>query len=104
MFIIDTPTKQEAVNFATLMTCLEYTESRLEPLFNEFGQTTDLTLPIDDPEIISKYSEHFKIDSSYLLSEYKNTHKAFASLLEDDEIIKRDSFFYPPLLLKTEQI
>jgi DNA processing protein len=103
MFEIDNQTKQEAVNFATLMSILNYTESKLEPLFDSFAKTVDITQPIDKGNIYLKYAEFFKINVNKLLNEYQSTYKAFTNLHPKDEIIKRGSPDYPPLLAKTEQ-
>ncbi|MCI6921446.1 MAG: DNA-protecting protein DprA [Lachnospiraceae bacterium] len=103
MFVIDTKTKQEALNYATLMNVLDMTELRLEPLFDELSKNVSVDVPIDNPEICEKYCEFFKIPESVLLKVYEKAKKAFSGLKETDEIIKRGSEDYPPLLLETEQ-
>lgn len=103
MFEIDTKTKQEALNFATMMNVLGYTEQKLEPFFEKLGQEIDIALPLDQTEICSKYAEFFTIDSEKIKKEYKAAYKAFTQLQPTDEIIKRGNKDYPPLLLETEQ-
>ena len=69
MFEIDNQTKQEAVNFATLMSILNYTESKLEPLFDSFAKTVDITQPIDKGNIYLKYAEFLKLMlTNYLMN------------------------------------
>ena len=103
MFKIDTKVKQEALNFATLMNALKKTEHSLEPVFNEFAKVTDVTIPLSDNTVINAYVQTFNIDKEFLLDIYIEAEKAFRSLKETDEIIKRGSEDYPPLLMKTEQ-
>ena len=103
MFVIDTKTKQEALNYATLMDVLDMTELRLEPLFDQLSTIIDVGLPLDTPEVCKCYTDFFKIDGFILLQEYRCAYKAFSNLREKDEIIKRGSQDYPPLLAKTEQ-
>lgn len=103
MFVIDTKTKQEALNYATLMNVLEITDHKLEPQFDELGKIVSIDVPIDKPDISQKYCEFFGIEENVLLKEYAKAKKAFSTLREDDEIIKRGSGDYPPLLLETEQ-
>ena len=103
MFEFDTKVKREALNYATLMNALNYTEHNLEPLFVEFSQNVKVDIPIEDPSVCKKYAEFFNIDKESLLMEYQKAYNAFLALKETDEIIKRGSMDYPPLLMKTEQ-
>lgn len=103
MFKIDTKEKQEALNYATLMNVLEYTEHKLEPSFDEFGKNVKVEIPLDSPEVCEEYVRFFGISKSELLMEYKRSEKAFSTLRENDEIIKRGSQDYPKLLEKTRQ-
>lgn len=103
MFVFDTKVKREALNFATLMNVLDYTEHKLEPLFAEFSQKIKVDIPINNPTVCDEYVEFFNISKENLLREYNKAYKAFLTLRESDEIIKRGSPEYPPLLAKTEQ-
>lgn len=103
MFVIDTKTKQEALNYATLMNVLDMTELRLEPKFEELSKIVSVDVPLDIPDVRRKYCEFFSIKESALQRVYDNAKKAFSALKEDDEIIKRGNADYPPLLLETEQ-
>lgn len=103
MFEIDTRTKQEALNFATMMNVLAYTENKLEPLFDTLGQKIDIAKPLAQEEICNEYAEFFKVKSERIKEEYQAAYKAFTQLHPTDEIIKRGNKDYPPLLLKTEQ-
>lgn len=103
MFVFDTKVKREALNYATLMNVLNYTEHKLEPLFVEFSQNVNVDIPIDDLKVCNKYVDFFNIDKELLLKEYQKAHRAFLSLKETDEIIKRGNMDYPPLLMETEQ-
>ncbi len=103
MFAIDTKAKQEALNYATLMNVLNVTESRLEPDFVDFSKNTSVDIPMDEHKICAEYAMYFKVDEDILLKEYRKAHKAFSSLRQSDEIIKRGSKDYPPLLAATEQ-
>lgn len=103
MFVFDTKAKQEALNYSTLMNVLDYTEHKLEPLFVELSKQVKVDLPLDDEEVCNKYVEFFQIDKYLLLKEYKKAYKAFSGLRETDEVIKRGSRDYPPLLAETEQ-
>lgn len=103
MFAIDTKVKQEALNYATLMNVLNSTELRLEPNFIDFSKQVNVYMPMDNPEICKEYASYFKIEKQILLKEYRKAYKAFSGLREHDEIIKRGSKDYPPLLAETEQ-
>lgn len=103
MFVIDTKAKQEALNYATLMNVLNITESRLEPEFIKFSENVNIDKPMNNAEICEKYVKYFKIEKDILLKEYNKAYKAFSGLRESDEIIKRGSSDYPPLLAETEQ-
>lgn len=103
MFAFDTGTKCEALNFATLMNVLQMTEHKLEPLFEQFGQQYPLDIPMDMEHIAEKYAEFFEVDEKTILKEYEKARTAFSTLRKTDEIIKRGSIDYPPLLARTEQ-
>jgi len=103
MFEINSQTKQEAVNFATFMTLLNCTESKAEPEFESLANKVDITLPLDDLNVCAIYSKHLSINTKNILDVYKITFSAFTQLQPKDEIIKRGSPDYPPLLAKTEQ-
>lgn len=103
MFVIDTKTKQEALNYATLMNVLDMTELRLEPKFEELSKIVSVDIPLDIPEVRQKYCDFFEIQESTLQRVYDKAKKEFSALKENDEIIKRGSADYPPLLLETEQ-
>jgi len=101
MFIIDSKEKNEALNFATLMNAMEVTENKLDPMFIEFAQKEDVSVPI--PQKIDVYAHYFLVSKDRLRCEYDYAKKAFSELRETDEIIKRGSKDYPPLLIKTKQ-
>ena len=101
VFAIDSRVKNEALNFATLMNALGYTEKKIDPLFSKFAKTYDASAPLN--EYINNYVEFFGINEERLLREYNKAKAAFAGLKEKDEIIKRGSEDYPRLLLQTEQ-
>lgn len=103
MFVIDTKTKQEALNYSTLMNALDMTELRLAPMFDELSKSVSVDTSIDKPEICEKYCEFFKISEGILMNAYEKAKRAFSSLKETDEIIKIGSEDYPPLLSETEQ-
>lgn len=103
MFEFDTGTKCEALNFATLMNALHMTEHKLEPQFDSFGIMHELDIPMDMENMADKYAEFFSIDKATLLQEYEKAKAAFSTLRKTDEVIKRGSRDYPPLLAKTEQ-
>lgn len=103
MFIFDTKTKQEALNYATLMNVLGYTEHKLEPLFDELSKVVPVNVPIESEELYKKYADFFHINTEALKIEYKAAYKAFSRLNKTDEIIKRGSPDYPPLLEETAQ-
>ena len=100
-FAIDTKVKNEALNFATLINSLGYTENKLDPLFSEFAKEHDVSIPI--PEKIKDYTEYYDISKDRLLRDYQTAKASFSCLKEKDEIIKRGSSDYPKLLLKTKQ-
>ncbi|WP_051204761.1 DNA-protecting protein DprA [Butyrivibrio sp. VCD2006] len=102
MFRFDTKEKIEALNFATLMNALNYTEKKLEPLFDEFSKDHAIDVLMDSEDAYKAYAAFFKIDPFYLFDEYKKAYKAFLTLRENDEIIKRGSYDYPPLLMQTK--
>lgn len=103
MFMIDTKTKQEALNFATLMNVMDYTENRLEPYFVELGKEIELDIPLISPELCERCAKFFGVSEESIKRQYALSERAFASLRSTDEIIKRGSIDYPPLLAKTEQ-
>lgn len=103
MFQIDTKTKQEALNFATMMNALDYTEHKLEPFFESFSKTVDVSMPMDSKVLLTLYADFFMASPDKIYYEYKEAFKAFSRLLRTDEIIKRGSPDYPQLLLETQQ-
>ena len=103
MFEVNTSIKKEALNFATLMNVLDYTEHKLDPLFEEFSESVDVTVPMNDSKVVDKYAEFFDVNIKKINDEYQRAYKAFCTLRRNDEIIKRGSPEYPPLLAKTEQ-
>lgn len=103
MFVFDSKVKHEALNYATLMNVLEYTEHKLEPLFVEFGKSIRLDIPLEDSSVIENYVEFFKVDRDVLVREYRQAYDAFKTLRDTDEIIKRGDKDYPPLLAETAQ-
>lgn len=103
MFRIDTCEKNEAVNYATLISLLKISEHRLEPMFSEIGNHLELSIPIDNPCVSQDYAKFFNVDVNTLISAYNFTKKAFMCLHENDEIIKRGNIDYPKLLSETEQ-
>lgn len=103
MFEINTRTKQEALNFATMMNALAYTENKLEPLFEILSQKVDIAEPLVQENICNAYAEFFNVETERIKKEYQVAYKAFSQLRPTDEIIKRGNKDYPPLLMKTEQ-
>ena len=103
MFVLNTKVKREALNYATLMNVLNYTERKLEPLFKEFSNSVNVGIPMIDESVCDKYEKFFQIEKSNLLKEYKKAHEAFTALRETDEIVKRGNNDYPQLLAQTEQ-
>ena len=101
IFVIDSPEKQEALNFATLMNALNFTENRLDPLFDGLTGKVDVSIPLIN--VLDEYSNYFHIDADSLVREYEHCEKAFSGLRQTDEIIKRGGEDYPPLLMKTQQ-
>ena len=101
MFELDSRVKNEALNFAALMNALGVTENKLEPYFTEYSKIADASAPINGE--LRAYSEYFGVPADKLLSEYIFAKKAFTRLREGDEIIKRGSREYPPLLMETKQ-
>ena len=103
MFEIDTRTKQEALNFATMMNVLSYTENKLEPLFETLSEKVDIAAPLDQDDTCNAYARFFTVEAERIKREYRAAYKAFTQLYPTDEIIKRGNKDYPPLLLETEQ-
>ena len=103
MFQINNRTKQEALNFAVLMNLLGCSENKLEPDFSALGKTIDVSKPMTNAELLNFYCEKFNISADKIKDEYYNATQAFSRLRSTDEIIKRGSSDYPPLLMKTEQ-
>lgn len=103
MFRLDTKDKIEALNFATLMNVLGVTEQRLDPRFSQFSEKVDVTIPLIDESVVVKYIDFFNVQKEVLQKEFSLAKKAFSNLHETDEIIKRGSQDYPPLLATTEQ-
>ncbi len=56
MFKLDTKEKNEAVNFASLMNLLNFTEQRLDPLFSELSKIIDVSIPLVESGVIERYS------------------------------------------------
>lgn len=103
MFKFDTKVKIEALNYSTLMNVLGYTEKRLEPVFDDFAKTNRVDEFMDQMDVYRKYADFFEVDPILLLNEYRKAYRAFMALKEDDEITKRGSYDYPPLLAKTQE-
>ena len=104
MFLIDDRVKQEALNFASLMNILKISEQKLDPVFEKFSQEVDVTVPMIDKDMIIEYSVFFDIpDLERMKRMYAFARGKFSQLRADDEIIKRGSIEYPPLLSATQQ-
>lgn len=104
MFFIDERVKHEALNFATLMNILKITEQKLDPIFESFSQRVDVAVPMIDKDVIMEYSVFFDIpDLERMKRVYAFSRGKFSQLKPDDEIIKRGSLEYPPLLNATKQ-
>lgn len=103
MFQLDSKTKIEALNFATLMNALDITEQRLDPIFTDFSNEIDVSVPLNNSSVLKRYTGYFNIDEERLIREFEAAEKAFSRLRKTDEIIKRGSQDYPPLLAQTEQ-
>ncbi len=101
MFTIDTPTKQEALNFATLMHALGVAEKKLIPDFERFSMERDVSVSI--PSDLDVWSSFFNIPSEKLSSSYAYAKAQFEKLHEDDGIIKIHDPNYPKLLAATEE-
>lgn len=101
MFEINTRTRQEALNYSTLMGILLISEKKLNEEFDRFSFLYDIYKPIN--QNVKEYSKFFNIDEKVLLREYEKAKEAFSHLRTTDEIIKIDDDEYPPLLAKTEQ-
>lgn len=102
-FEIDTKTKQEALNFATLMNVLNYTESKLEPYFDKLGNKMRLDEPLIEKSSCQICAEFFHVEERVIIEEYQKAENAFFTLRPTDEIIKRGSLDYPSLLAETKQ-
>lgn len=104
MFLVDDRVKQEALNFASLMNILKISEQKLDPVFEKFSQEVDVTVPMIDKDMIIEYSVFFDIpDLERMKRMYAFARGKFSQLRADDEIIKRGSIEYPPLLNATQQ-
>ena len=104
MFKLDNAEKREALNFATIMNALGITEQRLDPIFTSFSKRFDVSeLMISNRAILDEYSHYFDVNIEILKREFDFAKMAFSNLKASDEIIKRGSSDYAPLLLKTEQ-
>ena len=101
MFRINTPIRQEALNFSTLMLSLDITEKKLAPIFDNLSHSLDVSSAITDDLI--GWSTAFNIDESILLSNYETAKQEFCRLRETDEIIKIGDTEYPTLLSETEE-
>lgn len=101
MFIIDTPTKHEALNFASLMHALGIAEKKLVPGFEEFSKKHDVSDPI--PSNLDAWTSFFNITYEKLSSSYSYATAQFEKLKADDEIIKINGSDYPKLLAATEE-
>lgn len=102
-FLFDNGNKREALNFATLMNALDITEQKLDPMFSEFSKKVDVTILLNDINVLEKYVRFFNVSESILLRFFNSAYKAFSNLKETDEIVKRGNEDYPQLLAKTDQ-
>ena len=103
MFLVDDRVKQEALNFASLMNILKITEQKLDPAFEKFSQEVDVAVPMTDKDGFMEYSVFFDIpDLERMKRMYAFARGKFSQLRADDEIIKRGSIEYPPLLNATQ--
>ena len=101
MFRINTPIRQEALNFSTLMLSLNITEKKLSPIFDNLSQSLDISSAIIDDLI--RWSTALDINASTLQSNYETAKQEFCRLHETDEIIKIGDTEYPSLLAETEE-
>ena len=102
-FIFDSDIKREALNYAVLLNVTGMSEKKLEPLFEAFSKSTDVTRFLTNDEVISQYSEYFGYPVEMLKVEFDRAYESFCNLRETDDIIKRGDLEYPKQLAKTEQ-
>ena len=90
-------------SYAELKEKADGISEKCDALFVEFGKNYRLNIPMDQENSYDKYAEFFNVNKESLMREYELAKKAFLTLREHDEVIKRGSLDYPPLLAKTEQ-
>ncbi len=100
-FKIDTPTKQEALNFSAIMNLLNCSEKKLSPSFEKLSKLVDIQSPI--PDCLDIWSDFFKFNHEEILASYNKAKTEFVKLKADDEIIKLGDAEYPDMLARTEE-
>ena len=101
MFRINSPVRQEALNFSAVMISAGIYEKKLSLLFNQAALEFDISQPI--PDALDIWARFFGLKSSDLLSNYEYAKHEFSMLRENDEIIKLGDTEYPELLAATAE-
>lgn len=101
MFEINTPTKQEALNFSVLQSVLNESEKKLSIRFDAVESRLNLKAPLI--EDLDSWSDEFSVSSESLSYAYEKALVSFQNLKSNDEIIGKDSCYYPEMLKQTDE-
>ena len=101
MFAIDTPTKQEALNYATVMNVTSLSEKKLSHLFDEAFNQLDVLSPLLSE--VDLWADYFRVSPNALKDAYYFAENEFKKLRHDDAIISIKDGEYPSLLKQTEE-
>lgn len=102
-FKIDSPTKQEAFNFALMMKMTGLTEKPLYEQYRDVWESDQASLDLRDQHNFKLYADTFGVSMEDMAAELSQAIKAFFSLHADDQIIKIGEMGYPTLLSKTAE-
>ena len=84
---------QEALNYEALIYASGKGEATIEPLFDQLGQSLDLSIPL--PAHPHTYADAIGMPPSILLEGYYHAHARFQRLATADVIIKRGDPMFP---------
>lgn len=100
MFRIDTPTRNEAVNLATVMNLLHMSEKKACAIIDSIDRDTACA-PMS--ENLDRWETALRISPTEIENGYAHARSAFTTLRKTDEILRLGDPRYPRLLSQTEE-
>mgnify|MGYP004600722495 CR=1 FL=1 len=98
--VLNEKTYREAVNFSAIMIATRTSDKVLSRRFDDISSSFDIACPICTD--YGFWCNEFNLEKKDLERAYNETLSAFARLEPSDEVISKDSEFYPERLKNTE--